>query len=143
MFVLELNVESFWSIRLFLSSMTLLNTDDAGIDPVTSYKVNYNASTGNTITECIAAEIWSESPNRFFSSIADILPIVVVRGAKNVWGETKPLAFEEDLYMGKLRAGWSEHGLTSARSMSRSLPGQEREQGRTNKRKRGTGQEKS
>jgi hypothetical protein len=86
--------------RLFLSSMTLLNTEDAGTEPVTSYKINY-ASTGNTITECIAAEIWSESPNRFFSSIADILPIVITRGAKNVWGETTPLVLEEELYMGK------------------------------------------
>lgn len=101
MLVLELNNELFWDIRLFLSSMTLLNTDGAGTDLVTSYKVNYSAPTGNTITECIAAEIWSESPNRFFSTIADILPIVVMRGAKNVWGETKPLVFEEDLYMGK------------------------------------------
>ncbi|GHJ85997.1 hypothetical protein NliqN6_2399 [Naganishia liquefaciens] len=88
---------------LFLSSMTLLNTEDAGTEPVTSYKINY-ASTGNTITECIAAEIWSESPNRFFSSIADILPIVITRGAKNVWGETTPLVLEEELYMDRFLA---------------------------------------
>lgn len=70
------------------------------MNAVSAYTLNYSPSSGNSITDLIAAELWSNSPNRFFASVSDVLPIVVTRGAKNVWGETKPLAFEEDLYMG-------------------------------------------
>jgi hypothetical protein len=80
--------------------MTFVNSSDHDVNAVTSYTVNYSPSTGNTITECIAAELWSDSPNRFFSSLGEILPITITRGAKNVWGDTKPLIFEEELYMG-------------------------------------------
>jgi hypothetical protein len=64
--------------------------------------LTYSPSSGDSVTDLIATELWSpDSPNRFFASLGDILPIVITRGAKNVWGETKPLVFEEDLYMGR------------------------------------------
>lgn len=70
------------------------------MNAVSAYTLNYSPSSGNSITDLIAAELWLDSPNRFFASVSDVLPIVVTRGAKNVWGETKPLVFGEDLYMG-------------------------------------------
>lgn len=70
------------------------------MNAVASYTLNYSPSSGNSITDLIAAELWAESPNRFFASLGDVLPIVITRGAKNVWGETKPMVFDEELYMG-------------------------------------------
>ncbi|KAJ9106050.1 hypothetical protein QFC20_004111 [Naganishia adeliensis] len=89
---------------LFVSKTTLLNSNETEMNAVSAYTLNYSPSSGNSITDLIAAELWLDSPNRFFASVSDVLPIVVTRGAKNVWGETKPLVFGEDLYMDRFLA---------------------------------------
>ncbi|KAI5455405.1 hypothetical protein NCC49_000218 [Naganishia albida] len=90
---------------LFVSKTTRVNSAETELNAVSSYNLTYNPSSGDSITDLIAAELWSpDTPNRFFETLSDILPIVITRGAKNVWGETKPLIFAEDLYMDRFVA---------------------------------------
>ncbi|KAJ9123235.1 hypothetical protein QFC22_001430 [Naganishia vaughanmartiniae] len=71
---------------------------------VISYNLTHSPSSGASISNAISSELWSESPNRFFSSLSHILPISISRTARNVWGDISPLLLEEDLYMDRFMA---------------------------------------
>lgn len=87
--------------RLFVSETTLMNSGESTKNIVTSYNLTHSPSSGASISDAISSELWSETPNRFFSSLAHVLPISITRTARNVWGDISPLSLEEDLYMGK------------------------------------------
>ncbi|KAJ9107522.1 hypothetical protein QFC21_000979 [Naganishia friedmannii] len=89
---------------LFISETTLINSGDSAKNIVSSYNLTHSPSSGASISDAISSELWSESPNRFFSSLAHVLPISITRTARNVWGEISPLLLEEDLYMDRFIA---------------------------------------
>ncbi|KAJ9124445.1 hypothetical protein QFC24_003234 [Naganishia onofrii] len=89
---------------LFVSETTLINSGESEKNTVTSYNLTYSPSSGASISDAISSELWSESPNRFFSSLANVLPISITRTARNVWGDINPLLLEDHLYMDRFMA---------------------------------------
>lgn len=99
--------------RLFVSETTLINSGESEKNTVTSYNLTYSPSSGASISDAISSELWSESPNRFFSSLANVLPISITRTARNVWGDINPLLLEDHLYMGEQSLLFPAHSSTN------------------------------